>query len=85
MHNDETGCNLVKRALRLDEFAIVKGCELLCQYYIRNGREAEYHAWNRLLIEEAAVLREAATERNRISAKDDFEPHDCLRTGSLPS
>jgi Zn-dependent protease with chaperone function len=75
VHNDETGCNLVKRALRLDEFAIVKGCELLCQYYIRNGREAEYHAWNRLLIEEAAVLREAATERNRISAKDDFEPH----------
>jgi len=75
MQSDEAGCDLVKRALQLDQYAIVKGCELLCDYYRRNGRQTEYHAWNRLLIEEADVLRQAATERRRISPKDQFEPH----------
>ena len=58
MRNDETGCDLVKRALQSDEDAILQGCELLCDYYWRNGHEEEYHAWNKLLIEEAELQRD---------------------------
>ena len=75
MRNDNTGCNLVKRALQSDEVAIVQGCELLCDYYLRNGHEKEYHAWNKLLIEEAEVQRDGYKERNRVSPTDEFEPH----------
>ena len=75
MRNDDTGCALVERALQSDEDAILQGCELLCDYYWRNGHEEEYHAWNTLLIEEAEVQRAAHKERNRVSPSDEFEPH----------
>jgi hypothetical protein len=67
MRNDNIGCALVKRALQSDEDAILQGCELLCDYYSRNGHEDEYHAWNKLLIEEADVQRAVQRERNRVS------------------
>ena len=47
MRNDNNGCALVKRVLQSDEDAILEGCELLCDYYLRNGYEDEYHAWKR--------------------------------------
>ena len=75
MRNDETGCDVVKRAFQSDEFAIVKGCELLCDYYGRNDRKKEYHAWNKLLIEEAEVQKLSKKERSGVSRKDKFEPH----------
>ena len=75
MRNDETGCDLVKRTLQSDESAIVKACELLCDYYSRNGRAEEYHAWNRLMIEEAEVEQLSQKERSHVSSKDKFEPH----------
>ena len=75
MRNDDTGCVLVKRVLQSDEEAILQGCQLLCDYYWRNGHEEEYHAWNTLLIEEAEVQRDGYKERNRVSPSDEFEPH----------
>ena len=75
MRNDEIGCALVKRALQVDEDAILQGCELLCDYYCRNGQEEEYHAWNTLLIEEAEVQELSKKERSRVSLTNNFEPH----------
>ena len=75
MRNDDTGCALVKRALQSDENAILQGCELLRDYYWRNGYEEEFDAWNRLLIEEAEIQRDGNKERNRVSPTDEVEPH----------
>ena len=75
MRNDNTGCDLVKRALQSDENAFLQGCELLCHYYSRNGHEEEYHAWNGLWIEEAELRRDDYKDRNGVSPTDEFEPH----------
>ena len=56
MRDDETGCALIKRAVQCDEDAILPGCEILRDYYWRNGREEESHAWNKLLIEATGRL-----------------------------
>ena len=75
IRNDDTGCTLIKRALQSDEGAILQGCDLLCDYYLRNGHEEEYQAWNRLLTQEAEIQRADCEERNHVSLSDKFEPH----------
>jgi hypothetical protein len=52
-----------------------KAASSLRDYHWRNGHEAEYQAWNRLLIEETAFYRAVHEERSRVSPADKFEPH----------
>jgi hypothetical protein len=54
---------------------VCNGCEILLDYCSRNGREEEALAWQKRLIEAAAVQSEAARERNQLSSDDLFEPH----------
>jgi Zn-dependent protease with chaperone function len=74
--NDESGCALIERAMWLNRAAVTKGCELMQEYYSRNGREDEAQAWQKRLIEAAKVQSEALRERNRLSSDDVFEPHN---------
>jgi Zn-dependent protease with chaperone function len=73
--DDESGCPLVERAMRLDEDATLQGCEVLRDYYRRNDRMEEAREWHRRLSERSQVQLESDKERNRVTLRDKFEHH----------
>ena len=75
MRNDNTGCALVERAIQFDEDAIVRGCELLRDYYGRNGDNEEFYAWDQRLIEQSELQATEKRERSRVAIEDTLEPH----------
>jgi hypothetical protein len=74
--NDDTGRALVERAMELDEDATVNCCEVLRDYFLRNGRENEARTWQQRLIERAELQEAAYKERNQVMLKDKFDRHD---------
>lgn len=73
--DDPAGCELVQRAMQLDEFSICGGAELLRDYHWRNGREEEAHAWHKRLIEREATERAAENERVSVRLTDKLDRH----------
>ena len=75
VRNDGTGAALIEYALKLNDRVVVKGCELLRDYYCRAGNAAEYQVWAKRFIRESELQHAAATERNGIALVDEIEPH----------
>lgn len=73
--DDDTGIALIERAIELDADAIVAGAEVLRDYHAKHGRDADAQRWLRRWCERQELLQLAQAERNRITAKDAFEPH----------
>ena len=81
VRDDDNGRAMVERAMQLDEDAILRGCELLRDYYLCNGREDETRAWHQRFVERAQLQEAAQKERNEVLIKDDFELHDLPADG----
>lgn len=72
---DASGGALVERAMRLDESATAKGCELLRDYHWRIGGKEEARAWHQRLIERLRLQEAAHEERNQVLLRDKFVRH----------
>lgn len=73
--DDEQGAALVQEAMRLDEEAVLLGCELLRDYYWRTGAEAQAQEWHARLLERSQFEQKLRAERDVVQLKDKFEKH----------
>ncbi len=73
--DDDSGLDLVQRAIALDEDAMLPGYELLRDFYWRHGQEAAAHAWHDKLMQRTELLQRARAEREHLSLKDKFDRH----------
>lgn len=73
--DDEQGAALVQEAMRLDEEAVLPGCELLRDYYWRTGAEAQAQEWHARLLERSQFEQKLRAERDVVQLKDKFEKH----------
>lgn len=73
--DDAAGCGLIEQAMRVDENAIVNGCQVLRDYHWRAGNKPEADAWHQRMVERVQLQEAAALERDRIWLSDRFEPH----------
>ena len=72
---DEEACELIERAMLLDEEAAASGCEALRDYCLRVGRVDEAKAWHQRMTDSAQLQQLANRERSQLLAKDQFAPH----------
>jgi len=73
--DDESGLELINRAFELDEGAIVKGLEILRDYYWRKGQEEKANDLHQKMIERANAESSAEYERDSISLNNTFDEH----------
>lgn len=71
--NDDSGCALIKEAMRLDDEAILGGAQLLRDYHWRNGREEQARACHKQWVDRQQVLVLAQRERQTVLLTDTFE------------
>lgn len=72
-HDDEKGGALVEHAMRLDEDAILRGCEVLRDYHWRNDRKDQADIWHQRLVERAQLQQSAEWERKRVLLSDELQ------------
>ncbi|MBI1906058.1 MAG: M48 family metalloprotease [Rhodocyclales bacterium] len=80
--DDAHGCELVEHVMRLDEDAIVGGCEALRDFHLRNGRDAEARVWHERMADRWQQEQAAQQERGEVLLTDTFERH-ALSTDTL--
>jgi hypothetical protein len=73
--DDEAGCDLLERAMALDEEATPNACEALRDYHWRNGRKELAQAWHERLLAAAEKQKAAQQERDQVLLSDIFEAH----------
>jgi len=74
--DDETGIELVERAMGIDEDTLCQSYETLRDYHWRNGRQELAKSFNEKLVEREQLERAAQAERQAILEKDNFATHD---------
>lgn len=73
------GIVCLEKAMQLDEFAIFKSCELLYQYYDKQGDISNAAKYQQRLEQRAELEYNAMNERESVSAKDPLCAHNLSR------
>jgi Zn-dependent protease with chaperone function len=73
--DDESGAELIERAMEREPDAADTGTSMLRDFYAKHGRQAEADTWHKRWIKQQELRYFAELERSHISAADTFEPH----------
>lgn len=73
---DESGCSLIEEAMTKNESAVANGCQLLRDYYWRQGDQQAANRWQERLMRRVEEEQNAAQERRQIQTTDKFDNHD---------
>ena len=74
--DDETGIKHIEQAMQKDDNAVPAGCELIYGFLRRKERLEEAEKYRQRVDEYCFEVENAQYERQNISARDDFKPHN---------
>jgi Zn-dependent protease with chaperone function len=82
---EQEGVQMMEGALRDAPSLSLAGAELLRNYFVRRGDQANSKIWRDRCVDEAVRLNSAQRERRRLLLSDRYEPHelDAEAVGSL--
>jgi len=72
---DAAGRALVEHAMQQNADLTSRGIQLLRDYCLRNGENAEAQAWNQRLLDHVSLQESASKERNVVRTTDTFDRH----------
>ncbi len=73
--NREQGVSHIEAAMGIDEEAILPGCEILWEYFLKNGRKEEAAHYYSIGLKHSEMLDQASEEREIINVNDEFCSH----------